>query len=136
MPEEQELPEGFIPAEMLDPAEQIIGPFYKHKDEPLTLFWPEQQHTNLSGMVHGGVLMTFADFTLCSTAMRGSDDTGCITINLNCSFVGNTEPGGWIEGTASMTRRTGSMAFVTGEISANGEVIMTFNGVGKRERAK
>ncbi len=134
MTETPSLPTGFINAEQADPAEQLNGPYFKHETECQTLFWPREEHTNMMGMVHGGVLMTFADFTLCSSATRGTDDTGCVTVNLNCNFTGNTSPGGWIEGSAEITRRTRNMVFVTGQLTSNDEVLLSFNGIGKRIR--
>lgn len=129
-----ELPEGFIEQEMADPAELMLGPFAKHMTSNITLLWPEQRHTNLSGIVHGGVLMTFADFTFCSSGMRETDDEICVTISLNTDFVDNTSPGDWIRGEAAITRKTRNLVFGHGGLFSGQRLLVTFNGIGKRVR--
>ncbi len=55
-----------------DPAEDHIGPFfYGPKSSPEFGCYGvqlEAKHCNTMGSVHGGVLMTFADFALCMAA--------------------------------------------------------------------
>ncbi|MFN7674210.1 MAG: PaaI family thioesterase, partial [bacterium] len=50
-----------------DPFETLTGPFYM-KPLPeggyICAFMPEERHCNGMGNIHGGCLMTFADFAL------------------------------------------------------------------------
>src|SRR5690554_3669574 len=59
-----------------DAAEDHIGPFFYR---PVaggieTAFRPRPHNCNSSGAVHGGVLMTFIDYTLCVAAVAGTDE--------------------------------------------------------------
>ena len=123
------LPDGFIPAEFEDPAEVMIGPFFKHTDEPRTLLWTQEKHTNLAGVIHGGVLMTFVDFTLCSAVMRNPDCDSCITLNASCNFTDNVTPGHWIEGRCEITRQSARLVFATGQLLADNRTLVTFSGL-------
>ncbi len=129
-----DLPDGFILQQQADPAELMIGPFYKHREQPLSMFRPGQRHSNLMGVVHGGILMTFADFTLCSGATIVTGDTDCITVNLNCNFLAGAKLEVWLCGEARVTRTTGRLVFVDGSLSNDGEPVVTFSGIGKRVR--
>ena len=82
-------PEGFLIAEGTDPAEDLIGPFYlKRSDSHCeTGLYTESRHTNKLGTVHGGVLMTFADYTLCAVGKTGSNDDSIVTVSLTTEFV-------------------------------------------------
>jgi len=129
-----DLPDGFILQEQADPAELMIGPFYKHREKPLSLFKPEQRHSNLMEIVHGGVLMTFADFTLCAGATTVTGDADCVTVNLNCNFLAGAMLDHWLAGEARITRTTHRLVFVDGTLSNEGEPVVTFSGIGKRIR--
>jgi len=50
-----------------DPFEQAAGPFYYRVDElgPVAAFRAGAKHMNLGASVHGGCLMSFADFAPC-----------------------------------------------------------------------
>lgn len=123
------LPAGFIPAEFEDPAEVMIGPFYKHQHQPRTLLWTEDKHTNLAGVVHGGVLMTFVDFTLCSAVMRDPQFESCVTLNANCNFTDNVGSGNWIEGVCEITRQSKRLVFATGSLITEDKTLVTFSGL-------
>ena len=57
-----------------DKAEDYIGPFFFYMDgeNPRTAFRIQQHNCNAHGSVHGGVLLAFADYSLCLCAMGGS----------------------------------------------------------------
>ena len=119
-----------------DPAEDHIGPFYHKKvgDDYHCLFVPDAKNCNVDGLVHGGVLMTFADFCLCMAATDHYDQEGCVTVSFSSEFVAATEKGNAVTCLPNIIRKTGSMVFVTGELHSNGEVVMTFSSVVKRIR--
>ena len=131
-------PEGFILAEGTDPAEDLIGPFYMKRymkregEHCATGLITGERHTNKMGTVHGGVLMTFADYTLCAVGKTGSDDESIVTVSLTTDFVRAAPAGGWLSGEASISRRTRSLVFVQGRLCHDGSVVMTFSGIGKR----
>lgn len=131
------VPEGYQTDPGFDPAEDHIGPFYykKEADGLVFAFRATDHHCNAHDTVHGGVLMTFADYCLCMQATHGYENESCLTISFNGEFVSAGKIGDLIECRANVTRKTGSMVFVTGEVYSGEEVIFTFSSVVKRLRA-
>ncbi|HKI74227.1 MAG TPA: PaaI family thioesterase [Pseudomonadales bacterium] len=129
-----DFPAGFSTDEGFDPSEDHVGPFYYRRSEDgwQYAFRADSRHCNSSGIVHGGVLMTFADFALCMEATNHYDNEDCLTVNFNCDFVAAAEVGSVVEARARVTRKTGSMTFVRGEIFTGETVVMTFSSVVKR----
>ena len=124
-----------------DPAEDYIGPFYyKQTETPLEskydfAFKANQNHCNMTGIVHGGVLMTFADYCLCMVATDAYAED-CVTVSFNSEFISAGEIDHIISGAAHVTIKTGSMVFVRGEIKQDENIVMTFSAVVKRLRKK
>ena len=102
-----------------DPAEDAVGPFFFHADENnkpprmLTAFRSEARHCNAHGSVHGGILMTFADYTLCLAANGGSQES-MATVTQNCEFAAPAFADDIIRGEAEVLRAGRSMLFVRG----------------------
>lgn len=130
------MPDGYISNPGLDPAEDYIGPFFYrlHSEGYTSAFIPIAKNCNLNGDVHGGVLVTFADFALCVAATDNYAEESCTSISFNCEFVAAGKEGELIECTPMITRKTGSMVFVTGTLTSSGETLMTFSSVVKRLR--
>lgn len=130
------VPEGFQTDPGFDPAEDHIGPFYyREEGEGFRFaFRAGDHHCNAQDMVHGGVLMTFADFCLCMAATHHYEEESCLTVSFGCEFVSAGRIGDLIECRCEVTRKTGSMAFVRGEVFTGNEVIFTFSSVVKRLR--
>ena len=76
-------------------------------------------HANPNGVVHGGVLMAFADHGLSLLAWQAAERAPCTTIQLNTHFLDAIEPGEFIELQGEATRRTGSLIFMRGRIVAH-----------------
>ncbi|MFT6016933.1 MAG: acyl-coenzyme A thioesterase 13 [Candidatus Azotimanducaceae bacterium] len=120
-----------------DPAEDHIGPFYFRKSNgPMDCaFYTEVKHCNTNGTVHGGVLMTFADYALCMAATNGYDGESCVTVSFSSEFLAGAELGKLVSCIPKVNRVTGSMVFVTGEVQCQGEICLTFSAVVKRLRS-
>jgi acyl-coenzyme A thioesterase PaaI-like protein len=73
-------------------------------------------HDNGSGVVHGGVLMAFADHGLSLLAWEAAERGNCTTIQLNTHFLDGIAPGEFIELRGEVTRRTRGLVFVRGVI--------------------
>ena len=132
------IPGGYVTNTGMDPAEDYVGPFYhrSHSKGYTSVFVPSAKNCNLNGDVHGGVLMTFADFALCVAATNNYEEESCTSISFNCEFVSAGKEGELIECTPTITRKTGSMVFVTGTLTSSGEALMTFSSVVKRLRPR
>jgi uncharacterized protein (TIGR00369 family) len=73
-------------------------------------------HGNPNGVVHGGVMMAFADHALSLIAWEASGRSLCTTIQLNTHFLDAIKPGEFIELRGEVTRRTRGLVFVRGVI--------------------
>lgn len=114
-----------------DPFNDLAGPFYVRPEQDGTVTCAMQvqpKHLNGGGMMHGGAMMTFADF--CLYAFAGSlGDAGGVTLTLNGDYIGAVPQGSIVECTGEVLRRTGSMIFVRGVMRTDGAVVFTFSGV-------
>ena len=129
-------PPGYRPYEYDDPFEDHVGPFgCKVEDGRIAFaFQADGRHRNTGGAVHGGMLMTFADFALCLTAVWDQPGERCVTVACNCEFVAAGTPGELIEASGEVVRRAGSLTFVRGQVTAAGRVLLNYSGIVKRIR--
>jgi acyl-coenzyme A thioesterase PaaI-like protein len=74
------------------------------------------EHANPNGVVHGGVLMAFADHGLSILAWEAAERAPCTTIQLNTHFLDAIKVGEFIELRGDVTRRTRGLVFVRGMI--------------------
>ena len=128
------LPNGYQAYAYEDPFEDLVGPLgYKVVDGTISFaFRADDRHRNTGGTLHGGMLMTFADYALCLTAVWDQPGEKCVTVACNCEFVAAGEPGELIEASGEVVRRTRSLAFVRGQIFTGGRVLLTYSGIVKR----
>ena len=130
-----EPPPGYRAHPHFDPFEDRIGPLWL-SDEGGDLrfgFGATAMHCNTGGTVHGGMLMTFADFALCTVGCWDVIETErCVTVSLNCDFVAAGREGDWIEARAEIVRRTRSLTFVRGLVSCGDRALLNFSGVARR----
>ncbi|WP_417516400.1 PaaI family thioesterase [Minwuia sp.] len=120
-----------------DPHELNTGPFFwrKRDDRLRFAFMAEAKHCNSGGIVHGGLLMTFADLMMCGTATEGTTDRGVFTVSFNAEFMASGNEGELIKARADVVRRTGQLAFMRGEIYTDDRIILTCSAVLRRMRA-
>ena len=78
------------------------------------------EHANPNSVVHGGVLMAFADHGLSLLAWEAAERALCTTIQLNTHFLDAIKPGEFIELRGEVTRRTRGLVFVRGIIAVRG----------------
>ena len=128
------LPPGYRAYDYEDPFEDLVGPMgYRIDGDAISFaFRSDQRHANTGGTLHGGMLMTFADFALCLTAVWDQPGEKCVTVSCNCEFVAAGRPGDVVEATGEVTRRTRSLAFVRGQLTAAGRLVLTFSAIVKR----
>jgi uncharacterized protein (TIGR00369 family) len=120
-----------------DTFEGVNGPFYWRTDEPAGLrmaFRAEPRHMNGGGFMHGGCIMTFADFALFAIAHAAIPGLRGVTATLNGEFIAAVSQGTVLEARGEVVKAGRSLVFLRGLVSAAGEPVMTFSGVIKRVR--
>jgi acyl-coenzyme A thioesterase PaaI-like protein len=117
-----------------DPFEDHAGPFFARYDgETLVCgFRPEPKNRNGGGNVHGGALLTFADFSLFMIASEALPEFHGVTASLNAEFVGAGRPGRLLTTRGEVIKAGRSLIFVRGLIDDEGEAVMSFSGVIKK----
>lgn len=123
----------------LDPFEDQSGPFYFREDDAGRVtagFRAEHKHMNGGGFMHGGCMMTFADFSLFAIAWKELADSRAVTVSLNGEFVGPARPGDLVTSSGEVVRAGGSLLFVRGLISTGSSPMLNFSGVVKKIRAR
>ena len=136
MTESVSLPSDYQVYEYYDPFEDHVGPLrYKVVDGTITFaFLADARHRNTAGTVHGGMLMTFADFALCLTATWDQPGEKCVTVSCNSEFVAPGRPGDLIEASGEVVRRTKSLTFVRGQVYAGDRILLNYSAIVKRIR--
>lgn len=118
-----------------DPFEAITGPYYFRVDPGAGVrcaFRAEPKHMNGGGFMHGGCIMTFADFALFMIAEHAAPGVRGVTATLNGEFSGSVRPGDLVEATGEVTKAGRSLIFARGLITTASRPVMSFSGVIKR----
>lgn len=119
-----------------DPFEDLAGTFYFKIDEdgPVCAFRAERKHLNGGGFLHGGCVMTFADFSLFVIARDVIDGSSTVTATFNCELVGTAFEGDLVECRGEVVKAGRSMVFVRGMITSKGEPLASFSSVLKKTK--
>jgi uncharacterized protein (TIGR00369 family) len=94
-----------------------------------------KEHANPQGVLHGGILMTFADHGLSMLAWEAAKRAPCTTIQLNTHFLAAVEPGEFVELRAEITRATKGLVFVRGLLAAGDRDVAAIDGIWRILRA-
>jgi uncharacterized protein (TIGR00369 family) len=124
-----ETPAGFEPIHDVGFIDHV-GPVYRRADGAYG-FRAAQKHANLIQVVHGGMLMSFADRALGETAMAAADGANCVTIQMEMQFIDVARLGDWIEARPEVVRRTGSLVFLRTDLWAGERRVAAATGVWK-----
>ena len=95
-------------------------------------FRAERKHMNGGGFMHGGCVMTFADFCLFVIARDVIDGSRTVTATFNCELVGTARAGERVECTGDVVKAGRSMVFVRGIVTAPGGPVASFSSVLKK----
>lgn len=118
-----------------DPFETRSGPFYYRREDNgsyVSAFRAEPRHMNGGGFMHGGCMMTFADFALFAIATDVLDGDHAVTLNLSGDFLGPISTGALVEARGEVTRGGGKTIFVRGLITGDGQPALSFTGIIRR----
>jgi acyl-coenzyme A thioesterase PaaI-like protein len=118
-----------------DTYEGMVGPFYWRKQPDGSLlgaFRAEPRHMNGGGFMHGGCLLTFADFVLFMLARKELGPSFGVTATLNGEFIGSAYVGDLVEGTGEVIKAGGSLIFLRGMLRVAERPLLAFSGVVKK----
>jgi uncharacterized protein (TIGR00369 family) len=109
---------------------RAMGPWYEKREAGATTlgFRVEERHTNRLGIVHGGMMMAFADVVL-GDAGRLVTGKPSVTMRMAVDFVGPGRLGEWIEGSGEVSRFTRNLVFVRARLWRGRHTLMTASGV-------
>jgi uncharacterized protein (TIGR00369 family) len=126
-------PPGFTSTHLIDPFELHVGPIFEQgvKGARRFAFIVDARHINMRGILHGGMLMTFADAALGQAAWDACDHARCVTLTMQSQFIAPAKVGDLVEVAPVLTRRTRSLMFLRGDFTVVGEPIYTVSSVWK-----
>ncbi len=95
---------------------------------------PEAKHGNHRNIVHGGMLMTLADYGLGSYMSEITGNQHQVTIQLDVQFNSGAVLGEFLEVKSEVTRQTSQLYFLRGLIMAGERVVVSASGIWKSVR--
>lgn len=127
----QNVPAGYTPVFSETGFNKYVGPIWQSPDGAEFLFDVRDIHLNGGGTLHGGMAMALADIVMGRTVRNALEGAKALTISLSCDLVGPSKLGDRVRGTATITRRTRSIVFISSELSVEGKTILTATGIWK-----
>jgi uncharacterized protein (TIGR00369 family) len=111
----------------------LVGPMWRRRSGETDhyAFVAAPKHHNRRGVVHGGMLMTFADRALGRTCRYANAHKPQATIQLDVHFIDAVKVGEFVEAKCRVVRRTRTLIFASAELAVGARVVATANGVWK-----
>ena len=89
-----------------------------------------ENHTNMRGIAHGGMLASLADSALgLGLTMHCEGRQSFVTVNLNTDFIEAARPGDWVEAHVDIQKLGGRVAFANCQLQVRGKRILRASGV-------
>jgi len=115
----------------------LIGPLWTRHEEPAWAYGvlATDEHTNPSGLVHGGLLTALLDHALSAIAWEALERRPCVTVQLDTHFLSTARAGQFLEARGHIVRATSSLVFMQGDVSVEGARIASACALLKAARA-
>lgn len=120
-----------VPGELFN---DHTGPFYHRLEADgsvLCRFRAGPHTANGLGIVHGGCLLTFADYCLFVTSRTHSQPDEVVTISMNSELTGKAFAGDLLEARGEVVRGGRSLVFIRGQVLGPKGVCLSFSGISK-----
>jgi uncharacterized protein (TIGR00369 family) len=126
-------PPGFAETKLADPFEIYVGPLFDAGELGARrfAFRVDERHVNMRGILHGGMLMTFADMTLGQAVWDLTANAPSVTLNMQAQFLKPARAGDLVEVAPELVRRTRALLFMRGDFKVGKEIIFTAASVWK-----
>jgi acyl-coenzyme A thioesterase PaaI-like protein len=127
------VPEGFAALRNAGAFAEKNGPLYFRTADFALGFRVAPSHCNPVGVCHGGWLSAFLDMQMSATAIHegGLDGRFLMTVSLSLDFLAAGPENAWIEGQATVLRRSNSLVFIQGLATSGGIPLSRASGVYK-----
>jgi uncharacterized protein (TIGR00369 family) len=124
---------GWVPSAPSTGLVSIVGPFWTKpgSGERLHGFLAEARHLNSNGVVHGGMIMTFADNALAAASMALTGGRKQATIQLDTQFLDGVQAGDFVVAECRVLRQGGSLMFMSASLSVGDRAVAAATGVWK-----
>lgn len=111
----------------------LVGPVWKRRsgETDRYAFVADPKHHNRRGVVHGGMLMTFADRALGRACRYANAHKPQATVQLDVHFIDAVKIGEFVEARCRVVRRTRTLMFASAQLAVGARVVATANGVWK-----
>lgn len=118
---------------LLDPFEIHLGPVFETGQKGARRFFLriDERHVNGRGVIHGAMLMTFADLALGQAAWDATDNASVVTVNMQSQFLKTARVGDVISVLPVVVRRTRSLLFLRGDFEVAENVVFIASSVWK-----
>jgi uncharacterized protein (TIGR00369 family) len=123
-------PPGYELAPFNSGFSQTVGPWYRvlEVDRAQFAFRADERHINSLGIIHGGMMMSFAD-TLLGQAHRKITGRPAVTTRMTADFIDAARFGDLVEGLGEVTRQTRNLVFVRARVWTGRRTLLTASGV-------
>ena len=130
---------GWLPLPA-DGFSTLIGPLWHRPGADATpprfALLTDQRHANFHGIVHGGLLMSFADTALGITVWELIGRQPCVTIQFSTQFLDAVHIGEFIEIDVEVLRHASSVVFARGVLRCGTRQVVSVEGVWKVLRGR
>jgi len=111
----------------------LTGPLWRREDGGKLRFGfvVAEKHLNRAGILHGAMLMTFADQAMAMTGRAATGGKRHATMELNIQFVEAVHLGEFVEARPEIVRLTRSVIFLHAKMYVGDRVVVSTNGIWK-----
>jgi uncharacterized protein (TIGR00369 family) len=130
------VPPGFHAVHAGGPFINANGPLYFRREGGVVSLGlrVEKRHCNPMNHLHGGMMASFCDMLLPLSAYRVNEQAEprfLLTVSLQIDYVAGAPLGCWLEGSAEMLRRTRTLVFMRGLVTADGTPCARVSGISR-----
>ena len=124
---------GYKQTKLIDPFEIFVGPVFEMGAPGARhfIFKVDERHVNGRGVLHGGMLMTYADLTLGAAVWDATDYAPSVTLNMHTQFLKPAHAGDIVGVTPKLVRITRALVFMRGDFMVADETVFTAESVWK-----
>lgn len=115
-----------------EPFEDLVGPFYSRREADgsyTTGFRTSERNLNSNGILHGGAIATFADYSLFMVAFATVQGRPSVTVTLSTEFLRVVRHPTVLTSRGDVLRTTKSLVFARGLILSEDTPVVSFSGV-------